>query len=327
MANSALARPRMAVIGAGAMGSIFGAALASVAEVTLIDPWADHVAAIERDGLSLEGPDGNIQSVPLSVVTGPEAFSGRADLALIFTKSAVTRVAAETARDLLAEGGAALTLQNGLGNADVVAEVIGPERTLAGVTAHGGTVLGPGRVRHAGVGETHIARVGTGSSTAGGKDSGAVDPETVAELFSRAGISTAVTEDLDGLIWGKLVVNVGINALAALLRVPNGALAEVPVCDSLMAAAVEEAVAVARAREISLPYDEPLEKVRAVCRATAENRASMFQDIAAGRLTEVDVINGAVVREGAAAGVSTPVNRMLTDLIHAVEATAKYRAG
>ncbi|MFP4390741.1 MAG: ketopantoate reductase C-terminal domain-containing protein, partial [Desulfococcaceae bacterium] len=128
-------------------------------------------------------------------------------------------------------------------------------------------------------------------------------------------------------IWGKLVVNVGINALAALLRVPNGALAEVPVCDSLMAAAVEEAVAVARAREISLPYDEPLEKVRAVCRATAENRASMFQDIAAGRLTEVDVINGAVVREGAAAGVSTPVNRMLTDLIHAVEATAKYRAG
>lgn len=309
------------------MGAIFGAALASVAEVTLIDPWADHVAAIARNGLMLEGPDGKARFVPLNAVTDPGAFPGRADLALIFTKSAVTRVAAETARGILAEDGAALTLQNGLGNAQVVAEVLGPERTLAGVTAHGGTVLGPGRVRHAGVGETHIARVGSGSPAAGRGNSGEVDPETVAALLSRAGISTTVTDDLDGLIWGKLIVNVGINALAALLRVPNGVLAEVPACDSLMAAAVAEAVAVAKARGISLPYDEPLEKVRSVCRATAENRASMFQDIAAGRLTEVDVINGAIVREGNAAGVPTPVNRLLTNLIHAVEATAEYRAG
>jgi len=319
-------RPRVAVIGAGAMGSIFGAALASAAEVTLIDPWAEHVAAIERNGLKLEGPDGKTRFVPLNAVTDPAAFSGRADLALIFTKSAVTRVAAETARDLLAPGGAALTLQNGLGNAEVVAQVLGPSRTLAGVTAHGGTVLGPGRVRHAGVGETHIARMGSVSPAIEELGTEPVDPETVAALLTRAGISTAVTEDLDGLIWGKLVVNVGINALAALLRVPNGVLAEVSACDSLMAAAVAEAVAVAHARGISPPYENPLEKVRAVCRATAENRASMFQDVAAGRLTEVDVINGAVVREGAAAGVPTPVNRMLTDLIHAVEATAEYRA-
>lgn len=327
MGDSGFDRPRVAVIGAGAMGSIFGAALASAAEVTLIDPWAEHVAAIGRDGLKLEGPDGKTRSIPLSAVTDPAAFAGRADLALIFTKSAVTRVAAETALDLIADGGAALTLQNGLGNAEVVAKVLGPERTLAGVTAHGGTVLGPGRVRHAGVGETHIGWVASGSPATGEADSAEVDPESVADLLTRAGISTTVTDDLAGLIWGKLVVNVGINALAALLRVPNGVLAQVPACDSLMAGAVAEAVAVARVRGISLPYENPLEKVRAVCRATAENRASMFQDIAAGRLTEVDVINGAIVREGAAAGVPTPANRMLTDLIHAVEATAEYRVG
>jgi 2-dehydropantoate 2-reductase len=316
-------RPRVAVIGAGAMGAIFGAALSAAAEVWLIDPWAAHVAAIRRDGLQLEGPDGAVRAVPLSAVTDPAEAPGGADLALIFTKSAATRRAAETARQLLSADGAALTLQNGLGNAEVLADVIGPARTLAGVTAHGGTVLGPGRVRHAGEGETHIAGVGDGAASGPGR----ADPEAVADLLRRAGIPTSVTDDLDGLIWGKLLVNVGINALAALLRVPNGVLAEVPACDALMALAVGEAVAVVRARGIALPYDDPLERVRAVCRATAENRASMFQDVAAGRMTEVDVINGAIVRQGAEAGIPTPVNRMLTDLIHAVEATSEYRAG
>lgn len=314
MKNRKSGRPRVVVVGAGAMGSIFGAALDTVAEVVLLDIWAEHVAAIRRDGLIVEYAGGRTRTIRLAAETDPAAVAGGADLALIFTKSSATREAAETARRLLGADGSALTLQNGLGNADRVSEVLGPDRTLAGITAHGGTVLGPGRVRHAGEGETHIAGAGPGAR-----------PGPVADLLTRAGIVASVADDPDALIWGKLVVNAGINALAALLRVPNGALAEVPACDALMASAVAEAVAVAREKGVALPYDDPLNHVRAVCRRTAENRASMLQDTAAGRTTEVDVINGAIVREGAKLGISTPVNRMLTDLIHALEATTRRR--
>jgi 2-dehydropantoate 2-reductase len=233
--NRKSGRPRVVVVGAGAMGSIFGAALDAVAEVVLLDLWAEHVAAIRRDGLIVEGAGGRTRTVRLAAETDPAAVAGGVDLALIFTKSSATRDAAETARRLLGPDGSALTLQNGLGNADRVAEVLGPDRTLAGITAHGGTVLGPGRVRHAGEGETHIAGAGPGAR-----------PGPVADLLTRAGIAASVADDPDALIWGKLVVNAGINALAALLRVPNGTLAEVPACDALMASAVAEAVAVAR---------------------------------------------------------------------------------
>lgn len=117
----------------------------------------------------------------------------------------------------------------------------------------------------------------------------------------------------------------GINALTALLRVPNGALAQIPQCESLMADAVTEAVAVARALCVRLPDEAPLEKVRTVCAMTSGNQSSMLQDILAGKPTEIDVINGAVVREGVKTGIPTPVNQMLTELIKALEATTSWR--
>ncbi|MCU0555767.1 MAG: 2-dehydropantoate 2-reductase [Desulfobacterales bacterium] len=306
---------RIAVIGAGAMGSLFGSRLAAVAPVVLVNHRKAHSDAINAEGLVVEGLDGLRRVHRLAAVSDPHTLSGPFDLAIIFTKSGQTRAAAATAARLLAPAGVALSLQNGLGNREVLAEVLGAGRALVGVTAQGATLVGPGRVRHAGDGPTWIARLGPDDRVAA----------AVCSLFNAAGIQTELADDPDRLVWGKLIVNVGINALAALLRVPNGVLAAEPACERLMAQAVAEAVAVAHARGIDLPYPDPLAHVRAVCRRTAENRASMLQDVLRGAPTEVAVINGAIVRLAGELGLAAPCNTFLTTLIAALEATAASR--
>ena len=142
------------------------------------------------------------------------------------------------------------------------------------------------------------------------------------DLFNTSGLPAELSEDLDALVWGKLVVNAGINALTALLRVPNGALADSTEARALMADAITEAAAVAQARGTALPYPDPLAHTLAVAQATSANQSSMLQDILRGSPTEIDAINGAVAREGLRLGVPTPINSMLTALVHTLEATA-----
>src|SRR5512136_263674 len=257
---------RIVIIGAGAMGSLFGGLLSSVAQVNLVDPWQEHVEAIRRDGLCLveRGEDKILQ---LSATSDP-ADVNSADLAIIFLKSHQTEWGAQVARQVLRPDGLALTLQNGLGNRDVLAQVLGESRAWQGVTAHGATLLGPGRVRHAGFGPTHLET----------RPDIAARAEQVAALFQQAGIETHLSPDLDSLIWGKLVINVGINALTAILRVPNGVLGQTAPARALMDQAVEEAMQVVRAKGIQLPYDDAFSKVHDVCAATAGNRSSMLQD-------------------------------------------------
>ena len=232
------------------------------------------------------------------------------DLVILFVKSAATQAAATDAAALLRPGGRVLTLQNGLGNAEVIAEIVGAERVLAGTTAQGATLLGPGQIRHGGSGETHIGRL-----------FGEVDEfcHEVARLLTNAGLPTVVEPDVRSLIWGKLIINTGINALTALLRLRNGQLAELDETRQLLALAVEEAVQVARAAGVRLPYENPLDKVLAVAVATGQNQSSMLQDVLRGSPTEIAVINGAIVREGERLGVATPVNRTLTLLVQALE--------
>jgi 2-dehydropantoate 2-reductase len=147
----------------------------------------------------------------------------------------------------------------------------------------------------------------------------------LAELFRACGLPADLSDDLESLVWGKLVVNAGINALTALLRVPNGALAESAEATALLAGAVAEAAAVARARGTPLPYADPLAHTLEVARATGANRSSMLQDVLRGSPTEIDAINGAVAREGLRLGVPTPVNSMLAALVGALDATAGAR--
>ena len=303
------------IIGAGAMGGLFASLLAPHSAVTLLTTNQEHAAVMGGHGLTLVDLDGATRRVPVRVLTDPQDYGRRADLVLVCTKTRATAQAAATARDLLAADGLALTLQNGLGNLEQLVAAVGAQRAAAGVTSQAATLLGPGRVRHAGRGPTVLGiPPGRGEAIA-----------AVAGLFNRAGLQTSISDDVDSLLWSKLIVNVGINALTALLRVPNGVLAQTPECDLLMARAVAEAVAVARALSIGLDYERQLERVREVCLRTADNRASMLQDILRGRPTEIDAINGAVVARGRQAGVDTPVNLLLTQLVQALEATVADR--
>lgn len=304
------------IIGAGAMGGLFGAMLAPCAEVTLYTTNPGHALAINRDGLVFAGMDGRTRDVDVRALTDPSHYGRRADLVLLCTKSRSTGEAASAALPLLAEDGLVLTLQNGLGNLERIAAVVGTPRAMAGTTAQAATLLAPGYVRHAGSGPTVLAATIPEQS---GK------MKAIADLFNRAGIETHTVSNVDSLLWSKLLINVGINALTALLRVPNGILPQVPECELLMAQAVDEAVAVARALDIDLPYEQQLDRVKEVCALTSENRGSMLQDILRRASTEIDVINGAIVAKGKEAGVPTPVNLLLTQLIKALEATAPHR--
>ncbi len=299
---------RIAVVGAGAMGSLFGGKLSAVAEVTLLDPWAEHVATMQRDGLSIVELDGSKMTVPVTATTDPAAVP-TVDMTIIFVKSHATRQASQWASRFLAPDGLALTLQNGVGNADMMAEVLGTGRVVAGVTSHGATLLGPGQVRHAGKGPTHIAT----------RPEIAKKLSDVAAVFEQAGFEVHLSDDLESLVWGKLIINVGINGLTAILHVPNGQLVEIPAASALMAQAVAEAEAVCRAKGVTLPYNDPLGRVREVARATAANRSSMLQDVLRGVPTEIGVINEAIVREGKRLGVATPANEFIVTTIRAIE--------
>ncbi|MGQ9494478.1 MAG: ketopantoate reductase family protein [Anaerolineae bacterium] len=305
---------KIAVVGAGAMGSLFGGLLSKVADVTLVDPWQEHVEAINREGLRLTEVDGKELVIRVPATTSPTDVKG-ADLAIIFVKSYQTEMAAQMAVQLLAPHGLALTLQNGVGNREVLARVLGESHAWQGVTAHGATLLGPGRVRHAGSGPTHLEL----------RPDIATAAQEVVQLFNQADLETHLSTDLDTLVWGKLVINVGINALTAILRVPNGILADIEPTRGLVEVVVREAVQVAHAKGIRLPYEDPVARVIEVAKATASNRSSMLQDVMRGSRTEIDVINGAIVREARTFGLQAPYNQALVALVQAIEATHAYR--
>ena len=297
------------IVGPGAMGCLFAARLKMAGyRVTLLDYIAERAAWINRQGIMVQGVSGEY-TARVPVVTGPP--SDPPDLALICVKAYKTREAGLEIKDGIGPETAVVTLQNGLGNLETLEEIFGRERVLGGVTSEGATLLSQGKIRHAGHGDTIV---GPGSASDG--------PSGILfTAFNRAGFKTRVVEDVHDLIWGKLIINVGINALTAVLRVKNGRLPELPGIRRIMEGAVREAVAVSEAKNIHLPYPDPIGRVTEVCRATADNIASMLQDVLKGKMTEIEAINGAIVREGKALGIPTPINQTLTSLVQGIQET------
>lgn len=295
---------RLAVIGCGALGSLFAAALSSQAELLMLGHWPQQMSRLRTNGLTLIGPDGS-QSRHLFKVTDDPAVDSPVDLALVLVKSYQTARTAFEVKQLLAHDGLAITLQNGLGNARLLAEVLGPDRVTQGITALGAAVEEPGVVRLAGYGPTHLVQ-----------PAGKLEPlQKLAVLMNASGFETHLTSDLQGLTWGKLVINSSINPLTALLRVPNGFLASNDQARELMLAAAQETVAVAQALNIDLPYPDASQRVVEVAQMTAGNRSSMLQDVLRGSQTEIDAISGAVVRHGRSIGVAAPINAEFLRLI------------
>ena len=197
-----------------------------------------------------------------------------------------------------------------MGNAETLVQALDPDRVIAGTTAHGATFLGPGSIRHAGAGETAI---GPWSSA------GATGVQTVSEVFQRSGIDTRIVTDVRSVMWAKLLINVGINAITALTGIKNGQLLDLEQTRRLSREAVEEAMAVAKTLGFAIEGD-PVEKVFSVATATTANRSSMGQDVDNRRMTEIGAINGFVVRAAQEAGVPVPVNRALTALVETMQA-------
>ncbi|WP_025323561.1 ketopantoate reductase family protein [Deferrisoma camini] len=301
---------KTAIIGAGAMGCLFGAHLARAGvDVTLIDIDADEVATLRARGVRLH-QDGRVSDVAVAALTDP-AEAGPADLVIVFVKAHQTRSVLPGLPPLLGPETRVLTLQNGLGAADVLAEAVPPDRLLVGVTAQGATQLGRGEVRHGGRGETLLGPYRPGPDRFA---------QRAAAMLTGAGLPARAVADPWPPVWKKLAVNCAINPVTALTGIRNGPVAAWDPARELAADAAREAAAVARAEGVDLGDPEDLVGfVTAVARATAENRSSMGQDVDRRAPTEIEFICGAVVRRGEARGVPTPVNRTLWRLIRTLE--------
>ena len=292
--------PHFAIIGSGALACLFASRLQAVAPVTLIGTWPEQMAVLARDGLLVEELDGRtthhaIRALPATAAP-PTPW---ADVAIVLVKSTQTAEAAERIAACLVPHGRVLTLQNGLGNREILAERLGAEQVWAGSTTTGGTMIAPGRVRHAGAGPTHLP----------------LGWEDVAELFNAAGLVCHLTDNVEQLLWGKLVLNAAINPLSALLRQPNGFLGENALVRELMFLAAEEAAAVASAVGIALPYGDVRGRLLALTQATAANHSSMLQDVLRGAPTEIEAITGQVVKYGRQYAIPTPMNDLFWRLM------------
>ncbi len=268
----------------------------------MLGSWENGLRALNENGARLVDANGAEQVYPVHATNNPADCRG-ARYALVLVKSWQTERVAAQLTECLAEDGLALTLQNGMGNRELLSGTLGLPRVALGVTTTGATLLGPGLARTGGEGVISVEahpRLGP-----------------LEAALTGAGFNVQVVNDADALVWGKLVINAAINPLTALLRVPNGELLQRPAAHKMMGVLAQEAAAVATAQGIHLPFEDAVRAAEDVARKTAANHSSMFQDIRRGAPTEIDSICGAITKTGEKLGVATPVNRVCWHLTRA----------
>ena len=300
---------KIAVIGCGAMGSIYAAKLAASGnDVLAVDRGQGSVDAINRNGLRVTGPDSD-QVVTLRAATAaPEEVM---DLVVLAMKAADVAAGATQALPLLGPDTPVLTIQNGLGSADTVAEIVGADRVAVGIASgFGASRRGPGHVHHNAM---RAVRFGAYST---------LSPRTVtaiAQVWAAAGFDAAAVDDIAAMQWEKLICNAAYSALCAITGLRVGQVQDDPDLGSVSRAAATEAWQVARACGVALAVDDPVEHARAFGAAVPDAKPSALLDHEARRASEIDVINGAVCRYAARAGVPAPVNTTLTALVSGIE--------
>ncbi|MBI5556945.1 MAG: 2-dehydropantoate 2-reductase [Deltaproteobacteria bacterium] len=302
---------KIVIVGPGALGSLFAAALAAGtdSEVWLLDKDVERAAQVHGKLLLTKGEQEFCRFVSAS---GEAEKIGAADLVLLCVKSRDVAAALQAASPLFTEKTMFIAFQNGISHLDTLARVKLPVPPVIGVTAMGATLLRPGHVCYGGQGLTRIGFL----SPAGAEKKERL--AEIAELFNRAGLPTQQVANILDYVWAKLLVNVGINALTALHDCANGDLLVIDGARDKLVAAVTEGMVVARALGIHLPED-PVSGTLAVCRATAGNISSMLQDVRRGRATEIGAINGALIDKANELGIDVPVNRELVAGVRAIE--------
>jgi 2-dehydropantoate 2-reductase len=278
----------------------------------MLGHWPAQLAAIQTAGLRVCHADGS-ETVHRVVATNDVIAVRQVEVVLVLVKSYQTDQAARQASQILASHGVVVTLQNGVGNLVRITAAVGMGRATSGVTAQGALLIEPGVVRDTGAGPIHVALPASAPPAL------ASGVQVLVDLLRQANFTVHVIPEAESLLWGKLAVNAGLNPLTALLRVPNGFVAEHEPARTLLWRAAMETAAVAQAQGITLPYAQAGQYALEVARATAVNRSSMLQDVQRGAPTEIDAICGAVVRAGQAHGVITPVNAVLHRLISMLE--------
>jgi 2-dehydropantoate 2-reductase len=304
---------KIAVVGAGAMGSVYAAILGDAGnEVWAVDVWAEHVEAIRTRGLTVEGASGS-RTVQIEATCDP-ADVGACDLVVIATKALDVEAAAAAAQPLLGADTVVLPIQNGLGSADRIAAVLGDERVAIGVVGgFGASVVGPGHVHHNG---WELVRLG--------ERHGPATPRIrrIAKVWEEAGFRVQVYDDVDQLVWEKLICNVCFSATCAILERPIRDVLDDAAAWQVASSCAQEAYDVARAREIALSFDDPIAYARAFGEKIPDARPSMLLDVLAGRPCEIDVINGAIPAAAHAVGLAAPVNATVTALVKAKSAVS-----
>jgi len=302
---------RICIFGAGSLGSALGGILSSEHEVTLIGR-RPHIDAVNSSGLRLVG---DVKRLVRLEARESVVNSDRSDLLIVTTKAYDTMEAVSECRRLTTEHTKVLTLQNGLGNLEILREWKGAH-AFGGTTTMGAALGSPGKVKVSGLGRTII-----------GADLDPRGADEIAAAFSSSGIPTTVEKDVMSVIWAKAVVSACINPLTAVLRIQNGRLLESTVISKLMSEVCRECVAVAASEGFQLVLRMMNACVRAVAKDTADNRSSMLQDIARGRKTEIDQISGVFWQKGEENGVTTPLNKCLAAMVNALETQSATQKG
>lgn len=303
---------KIAVLGGGgAMGGIIGGSLQLAGhDVVLVDVSRAAVEEINMRGLHIEEKDGSIHVVQIRASSMPQEI-GPVDLILNFVKCYHTEAAVQAAAPMVGPNTVFLTLQNGWGNADRIAGIVGQERVLVGLTYHGGTLLAPGRVKHPGVGKTYIGELNGTSSTR---------LSNIVKAFNQAGLEAQASTAIIDEVWKKLALNACTLPTSALLRFGSDELVAHDGTLREMRAILEEVTAVAHAQGIALDLEERWQAITALLKAAVGGKSSMLQDVEGRRQTEIDVINGAIASAGLRLGVPTPHNDAMLWMVKSLEA-------
>jgi len=301
---------KIAIVGTGAMGSVYAALFASAGhEIWAVDRWREHIEAIRARGLRLEGASGD-RTVKLNATTDARE-AGTCDLVILATKAMHVAHAAEAAKSLLGSETPVLSIQNGLGGPDTAANILGRERVMVGVVGgFGASMKAPGHAHHNG---WELVRLG--------EFDGPITPrlKKVEEVWSGAGFRVKVFDDIDQLVWEKLICNCAYSGPCGISERTTGEVMEDADLSAVSAACASEAFAVARAKGVKLGFADPVAYVRDFGSKIPHARPSVLLDLLAGRKSEIDVINGSIPRVGKDVGVAAPVNAAVTALVRAKE--------
>jgi 2-dehydropantoate 2-reductase len=302
---------KIAIVGCGAMGSVYAGLFASAGhEVWAIDRWSEHVEAMKKNGLRLEGVSGD-RTVKVHATTNAKE-AGICDLVVLATKAMHVAPAAESIKPLLGKDTPVLSIQNGLGGPETAADILGRERVMVGVVGgFGASMKAPGHAHHNGMELVRLGEFG-----------GPITPrlKKVEETWAGAGFKVKLFDDIDQLVWEKLICNCAYSGPCGLMEVTIKQVMDDPDLSKISAACASEGYAVAKAKGVKLAFSDPVAYVRDFGSKIPNARPSVLLDLMAGRRSEIDVINGSIPRVGKQVGVAAPVNETITALVKAKEA-------